>query len=166
MSLCDPTRPVSGQPTCFCGVLCINTLFLRQIHGHTGTIICGPRTRFWTRIRFSSRRNQDVGRFKKFLAGFLHQNRIPSRGNFRALAGFPPALAGIPRGRGRVTNVSLRQDIRRLPSSGGCSNTPQVSHPRSYALPARILPKDFFNGIVNSREAHTDFFDHLRLTDR
>ena len=67
---------------------------------------------------------------------------------------------------GRGTNVSLRQDIRRLPSSGGCSNTPQVSHPRSYALPARILPKDFFNGIVNSREAHTDFFDHLRLTDR
>ena len=61
-----------------------------------GTIVCDPRTPKSMRIRFSSRRNQVVGRFKKFLAGFSHQNAHSLAGIFGALKGILLALKGIP----------------------------------------------------------------------
>ena len=42
--------------------------------GHSLTPHGGQRTAIPVRIRFLSRTNQDVGRFKKFFGGFLHQN--------------------------------------------------------------------------------------------
>ena len=59
------------------------------------------------RIRFSSRRNQVVGRFKKFLAGFSHQNAHSLAGIFGALKGILLALKGIPLDLWRVTKIAI-----------------------------------------------------------